>query len=261
MRHQSCSWLTWLARQAFQNRCFLCGNFSPLEICQGCETEAQEATLEQAARCSGCASVLPEFSALTAVESVRCGQCIAHPPLYDATLTLADYSAPYDALALALKFSARLHLAGWFVRKLAHLVRYLDVQPDLIIPVPLSSARLAQRGYNQAWEIARPLARQLGIRASARTVLRTRTTLAQSELPNTRSRQRNVHAAFAMAKTHPARWSKRHNLNVTGLHIAVVDDVMTSGATLNELARQLKQAGAARITNLVALRTPLAAYD
>ncbi|WP_254067747.1 ComF family protein [Burkholderia sp. L27(2015)] len=244
-----------LLRVALQNRCFLCGNMSHLEICRDCELEALEDTLDDAPRCACCALTLAGIED----PSQRCSRCVVEPPAFDATLAFADYSAPYDSLALALKFSARLNLAGWFARKLAQLAHYADVQPDLIIPVPLARSRLAQRGFNQAWEVARVLGRLLDANASATIVTRTRSTLPQSALADVQSRRDNVQDAFSVAR-YQGFFGRKRIRSLDGLHLAVVDDVMTSGATLNALAQQLKQAGAARVTNLVALRTP-AAYS
>ncbi len=238
-------WLMRLARGALQNRCFLCGNMSHLEICRGCELDALETHLDDAPRCSCCAATLAVLPAAAAASTARCAACHNAAPAFDATLAWADYAAPYDSLALALKFAARLSLAHWFARKLAQLADYADLRPELIVPVPLSRRRLAERGYNQAWEIARILARRLDAPASPHGVMRVRETAAQASLADARSRRDNLRGAFAVTQ------------RVAGLHVAVVDDVMTSGATLHTLAHQLKLAGAARVTNLVALRTPL----
>jgi ComF family protein len=175
----------------------------------------------------------------------RCGACIDAPPAFDATFALGDYRAPLDLLARGLKFRARLALGAAFARRLAQeAADALDPaeRPDVLVPVPLSRRRLIERGYNQAWEIARPLARALGIRANATLVRRVVHTAPQSRLDGD-TRRRNVERAFAL--TQPVR----------GLHVGVVDDVMTSGATLDALAHVLKTAGARRVTNFVALRT------
>lgn len=175
----------------------------------------------------------------------RCGACIDAPPAFDATFALGDYRAPLDLLARGLKFRARLALGAAFARRLAQEAEdALDssARPDVLVPVPLSRRRLIERGYNQAWEIARPLARALGTGADATLVRRVVHTAPQSRLDSD-TRRRNVERAFAL--TGPVR----------GLHIGVVDDVMTSGATLDALAHVLKTAGARRVTNFVALRT------
>lgn len=116
-------------------------------------------------------------------------------------------------------------------------------RPDVIAPVPLARRRLIERGYNQAWEIAKPLADALHIRRDATLIRRIIDTAPQSRL-DLDARRENVGRAFAVAKP------------VKGLHVAIVDDVMTSGATLEAVARTLKLAGARRVTCLTALRTP-----
>jgi len=224
------------------NRCALCGNLSQTVLCADCDAEFwNEARL----RCTVCAMPLAG-TRRAAASRYRCDDCIDTPPWFDATLTLADYRAPLDLLARDLKFRARPTLGREFAWRLARVV--VDAQqraglPDVVAPVPLSRQRLIERGYNQAWQIARPLARTLRVRADATLVRRTAHTPAQSRLARD-ARRRNVAHAFAVTKP------------VRGLHVAVVDDVMTSGATLDALAHTLKRAGAARVTNLVALRTP-----
>lgn len=149
------------------------------------------------------------------------------------------YEFPCDRLVQALKYRARLALAPFFGGKLA-LLPLLAV--DLVVPMPLHPGRLAQRGFNQSVEIARSLAKH--VRLAPRGIRRIKDTTAQTELPY-EERARNVRGAFAC------------DLDLTGQSIAVVDDVMTTGATLNELARVLKRAGAARIENLVVARAVL----
>jgi len=176
----------------------------------------------------------------------RCDDCVDAPPWFDATLTLADYRAPLDILARDLKFHARFAFGDEFASRLARAV--VDAcepgdLPDVVAPVPLSRGRQIERGYNQAWQIARPLARALDVSADATLLRRLAHTSPQSRLDR-EGRRRNVARAFVVTKP------------VRGLHVAIVDDVMTSGATLDALARTLKTAGARRVTNLVALRTP-----
>ena len=172
---------------------------------------------------------------------------MAEPPPFDASFALADYRAPLDTLAVGLKFRARLRLARDFAHRLARLAEdtWHDAseRPDVIAPVPLAGRRLVERGYNQAWQIARPLARALAVRSDATLLERTLDTAPQSRL-DLDARRRNVGRAFRVVRA------------VRGLHVGIVDDVMTSGATLDALAHALKAAGARRVTNFVALRTP-----
>lgn len=201
-------------------------------------------------RCTVCAVPLSQAFRRTeqsdAAARYRCGACTQSPPAFDATLALADYRAPLDLLALGLKFRARLALGDEFARRLALAAHdTFDAQgmPDLVVPVPLSRERMIERGYNQAWQIAQPLARRLHARADATLVRRVLHTAPQSKLDRD-TRRRNVGRAFALTRA------------LHGAHVGVVDDVMTSGATLDALAHTLKAAGARRVTNFVALRTP-----
>jgi ComF family protein len=164
--------------------------------------------------------------------------------LRDATIALADYHAPLDTLALDLKFHARLATADEFARQLQAAFESTDAAaPDVVAPVPLSPRRLRTRGYNQAWSIGKPLARRLGSLADATLIERTRDTAPQAKL-DLDTRRRNVGNAFRVLR------------DIRGQHVAIVDDVLTSGATLDALAFTLKAAGARRVTNFVALRTP-----
>jgi ComF family protein len=213
-------------------------------LCNACdETYWNETRL----RCPRCALPVAPQRVRACAPRAPCEYCAANQPAFDATIALADYAPPLDQLAIDLKFHARLALARDFALRLANaaetVVDRIDGCPDLIVPVPLSRKRLASRGYNQAWQIARPLAGALGTRAAADVVSRRRDTLPQADL-DASERRTNVASAFALEGT------------VAALHVGIVDDVMTSGATLDALARLLKTAGASRVTNFVVLRTP-----
>jgi ComF family protein len=176
-----------------------------------------------------------------------CGTCLRDPPAFDATVAAVDYAIPLDQLVLQLKFGARLALAPWFARQIrdAVLARPALLLPDLLCPVPLGPGRLVERGFNQALEIARPLAAALGVACHPALAQRTLDTQAQSGVtPDARAR--NVRGAFAVIDPDL----------VEGRHVGLVDDVMTSGHTLGELAATFKRFGAARVTNFVFARTP-----
>jgi ComF family protein len=176
-----------------------------------------------------------------------CGACLFLPPAFDATIAAVDYAAPLDHLVLQLKFSARLPLAPWFAQMLrdAVLARPGLPLPDLLCPVPLGASRLVERGFNQALEIARPLAAALGVSLHPTLAVRQLETRAQSGV-SPYERAENIRGAFGVED--PGL--------VAGRHIGLVDDVMTSGHTLDELAATFKRFGAARVTNLVFARTP-----
>ena len=233
---------------ALPSQCALCGNLSQKVLCTGCDEQYWNQTRT---RCPVCALPLPVPVMASAVSAgvkngahLPCRRCIAEPPHFDATIALADYHAPLDTLALDLKFHARLATADEFARQLQAAFEDTNaVAPDIVAPVPLSPRRLRTRGYNQAWSIGKPLARRLGSLADAMLIERTRDTAPQAKL-DLDTRRKNVGNAFTVLR------------DIRGQHVAIVDDVMTSGATLDALAFTLKAASARRVTNFVALRTP-----
>ena len=177
-----------------------------------------------------------------------CGTCLAAPPVFDASIACVDYLAPWDRLVTAFKFHAALDLGPVFATPIANAAVAAGApRPDLLLPVPLAAARLRERGYNQAWELARRTGQQLGIPTEPSMLLRIRDTSHQLSLPPA-ARAGNVHGAFAVE---PARRKE-----VSGRSIAVVDDVMTTGSTAAAIASALKQAGAAHVSIWVYARTP-----
>lgn len=189
-----------------------------------------------------------------ALQALVCGTCLSEPPAFDATIAACDYAAPADHLVQNLKFHAQLALALAFSQRISHAWKQqqhdsaITQLPALMTAVPLSRARLAARGFNQALEIAKPLACDLGISLVPQLCLRTRDTQAQAEL-SMAQRQVNMRGAFVVAPEIKASVRQRH--------VFVVDDVITTGHTLNALAMCLKRYGAARVTNLVFARTPI----
>ena len=218
-----------LASTFFGGSCFVCRGGSRELLCAACAAELPRLP----AGCPRCALPSPQ--------GALCGRCLAEPPHYDATVALFAYDFPADALVHALKFRGELALGRLLGELLAGAVTQLEV--DHVVPVPLAPARLRARGYNQAVEIARRLAPS---RLQLDLCTRSRDTPAQMDLP-WGERKRNVRGAFACARP------------LDGAAVAVVDDVMTTGATLDEVARTLKRAGAARVTNWVVARTLLPA--
>ncbi len=198
------------------------------------------------ALCPACLDSLPRLTgvrcpvcALPTPDSQVCGACLKHPPHFDATSAVFRYEFPVDRLVQALKYAHRLAVTDFLGRMLA-----LDAPaqpPDLVVPVPLSTARLAQRGFNQALEIARPLARAFGASVETRGVHRSRDTPPQAGLP-WKERAKNVRHAFECG------------IDLSGKTVLLVDDVMTTGTTLDELARILKAHGAARVETRVLAR-------
>jgi ComF family protein len=178
-----------------------------------------------------------------------CGECIAAPPPYDAALARVDYAYPRDRLIPAFKFHAALDLAPVFAEAIVEACagRAGDSGEPLILPVPLADARLRERGFNQAWELARRVAPRLGGRAEPQLLLRVRDTPHQLALPPA-ERAGNVRGVFAV--------EPRRRGEIAGRTVALVDDVMTTGSTAAEIARTLRQAGAARVEIWVVARTP-----
>jgi ComF family protein len=220
--------------------CALCGVEGRQGICPACSAQFYNGNSKRCGRCA-----LP-FHAQES-DSVICGACFRQPPGFDATIAATDYAPPTDQLVLALKFGAQLAYAALFGEMLHSALRQRQIElPQLLIAVPLGPQRLAERGFNQALEIAKPLAHLLQIPLDKRLVLRTRDTAAQALLPP-EERRNNMRRAFTVSSQSIDR--------LRGCHIGVVDDVMTTGETLNELASTLKRFGARRITNLVFART------
>ncbi|MDR3480818.1 MAG: ComF family protein [Burkholderiaceae bacterium] len=224
--------------------CALCGMSGEHAICNACRARYFQ---RRAQSCCQCAMPL----AIDSPVALRCGACLHQPPAFDATFAAVDYEAPVDQLVLALKFGSRLALAPTFARLMRDSLLLAAPQPALpgiLLPVPLGAARLSQRGFNQALEIARPLSRALGIKLEPRLALRLRDTSAQATL-HPEQRRKNIRNAFMISHEYVDR--------LHGQHVGVVDDVMTTGETLNELAATLKRFGAARVTNFVFARTLL----
>jgi ComF family protein len=168
-----------------------------------------------------------------------CGACLDRPPRFDRVEAAFAYQFPVSALIHAFKYGRKLALA----RVLAELMApHVASDVDAIVPMPLARGRLAERGYNQALEIARRVASLTGVTLLPDACSKVADTPAQASLP-WKARARNVRGVFVC---HAA---------VEGQRIAVVDDVLTTGATMNELARVLRKAGAAEVRGWVVART------
>jgi ComF family protein len=196
--------------------------------------------------CGPCLADLPRLPdphcpvcALPTPQGEVCGECLRHTPHFDATHAAHAYAFPIDQLVQALKYGHQLALTGLFARLMQ---TGSAIEADLMIPLPLSPARLRERGFNQAVEIARPLARITGLPLVLTGATRVHDTAAQASLP-WKERRANVRYAFECS------------LDLSGKSVIVVDDVMTTGATLDEFARTLKLHGAARVTNWILART------
>lgn len=186
--------------------------------------------------CPGCARPLDSGG------GHLCGSCAQAPPAFDAGWSAFRYAAPIDRAVHGLKYHAGFRGGRWLGREMAlELARRSQPLPQLLIPVPLHAGRLRRRGYNQALELARALGDTLSIEVAARTARRLRATEDQIG-KSAAERRRNVKDAFAV------------DGRLDGRHIALVDDVMTTGSTLAELARVCRKAGAVRIEVWTAAR-------
>ncbi|MFY1665444.1 ComF family protein [Pseudomonas sp. Pseu.R1] len=220
--------------------CLLCDEQtdSILPICTACESELPW-LIDQ---CERCALPLP-------ISGLTCAQCTRQPPAFDKVIVPWLYDFPVDALVTRFK-----HQGKWpFGRLLAELLsqtlqhRFDEgfERPDALIPVPLANKRLRQRGYNQAAMIANWLASALKLPVNEQLIKRTKDTPAQQGL-NAKARKRNLREAFVlMAPEH-----------VIGKHIALIDDVLTTGSTADTIARLLIRAGASRVDVYCLARTP-----
>ncbi|MGC2457839.1 MAG: ComF family protein [Gallionellaceae bacterium] len=209
--------------------CLLCGSFN-----------------RHGAWCAACDSTLPYLNvpgcpicALPTPDGSTCGRCLKRKPQFDRTVAVFAYTFPMDKLVQALKYGERLTL----VNSLADsFVQRIVKRPDYVIPMPLHPSRLKQRGFNQSLELARRIANNLAIPMLSDACRRVRDTPPQSSL-GWKERDRNVRRAFDCG------W------DLSGKHIAVVDDVMTSGASLNEAAHVLRKAGAVEVSAWIVART------
>ena len=176
-----------------------------------------------------------------------CGVCIRTPPLFERAVTAFDYAFPWDHAIAAFKFRGELQWSAPLAQALANAARDEHDAVDLVTAVPLADSRLRERGYNQAWEIARRTAKLLGLPARHDLLHRLRDTPQQMQL-NRRQRDANLSGAFMPGEADARR-------AVQGRCIALVDDVMTTGTTANEAARALLEAGARAVHLWVLART------
>ncbi len=228
-------WRAALAR-ALPSQCALCHAWPAERVCQSCRQRFARPQL----RCVRCAAVLARAQA-------DCRSCGDEAPPLDACCAAVDYGYPWSELLARFKFEGDI---GW-AAPLARLwegdarVEELLACAQLVLPIPLAAARLRTRGYNQALLLARALRPPAPVRSDV--LLRVRATVAQSSLARER-RAANLRGAFAVAE--PARPGLR------GRRVLLVDDVMTTGATLHTAARTLRAAGASWVGALVLARTP-----
>jgi ComF family protein len=211
--------------------CVLCGQMSRNGLwCAACDAGLPYLDMPH---CPACA--LPVLS------GELCGHCLRHPPLFSHTVAAFGYAFPLDKLIQTMKYGEQLPLAHAFAARLAQRIPR-DNLPDCVIPMPLHPAKLRERGYNQSQLLAAPIARSLDLELLPAACRRVRDTAPQSGLP-WKARKKNMRNAF------------RCELDLTGKRIALVDDVLTTGASLNALAEAVRQRGAIDIEAWVVART------
>jgi len=229
--------LAGLRRWFFPQDCLVCGGAADAisEICEPCRDGLPRMT----DACARCAAPLPGGG----MHTRTCGRCLTRPPHFDRARALYRYEAPIDRLVQGFKYRRRLDWGRVLGEALAEHLCATGECADAIVPVPLHRRRLRERGYNQSLELARPIGRRLEIPVLVRAVRRARPTPAQAGLSRD-ARRRNVRDAFNVVQP----------LRVADKHLAIVDDVMTSGHTVDALARALKRAGAAEVSVWVLAR-------
>jgi len=226
-------------RQQAGGRCVVCRGWCQGGLCVHCDARFALAR----DRCSGCA--LPLSVGTQAAGEWRCVRCKLAPPPWSRVVAGVDYGYPWDRLLADLKFHQRLEPADALLQPL--LARLQDACGVRVVAVPLARERLRERGYNQSWELARRVARALGLEARADALFRVRDTGHQLGLHRA-ARGTNLQGAFVVTPRH-ASW-------VRGARIALVDDVLTTGATAQAATRTLIAAGALDVQVWVVARTP-----
>lgn len=218
-----------LISAVYPPRCVLCSSpgFNDMDICEVCYGGLPWIR----SACIQCAIPLVNHSGY----ELKCGQCLKKPPTFDHSLSLFSYDKDAIKLIQQLKFNEKLAYSRLLGSMLADAIDNKNIKlPDCILPVPLYKKRLRQRGFNQSTELARPIARKFNIPLDVQSVKRARETQTQVGLDR-RQRRKNIRAAFEIVEPLCAQ------------HIAVVDDVVTTTSTVNELACTLKRAGVKRV--------------
>lgn len=218
----------------FPQPCILCNapSGNELGLCQACLSDLP---FHQGEYCPQCG--------LPSTNNFMCGACIASPPDFDATKSIFHYEYPIGQLVQHYKYGQQLHLGNLFAKLLQHKLSAHKL-PDLIIPMPLHPKRLTERGFNQSLEVAKILGKALNIPVDYTTCLRTKYSPPQARLP-LKQRATNIKGAFVCTKS------------LTGLRVALIDDVMTTGASLNALAKAVKTKDASHVECWVIARTLL----
>ena len=217
----------WLLPQS----CFLCGDTSTKPVCMACLADLPY----QVSACRRCGKDLKEIGV--------CSQCQKKPPPYTHVQAIFSYIYPLNKLIPAAKYNQNLAVLNLLGNLMAqHLT--IEPCPDVLIPIPLHPKRLRQRGYNQSLELAKCITRHTGIMVNYTSCRRIKNTPPQASLKDATQRQANIQGAFQVLWTKP-NWQ----------HIVLIDDVMTTGGTVQELTNEFLKAGIQRIDVWCCART------
>lgn len=236
-----------LASIVFPAPCRICGQIldtgNPVPFCHACVGSLLEKMREPL--CSRCGRPIVSAAAAEAISAPLCHFCRGYKYEFDLARSYGVYTYKMARAILLLKYASMSPLGSWFARRLADVAasepRLLET--DIVVPVPLDQGRMRERGYNQAELIAKPLARLLNIPFKSCLLVRTRPRPNQLRLTR-RERWETVRGAYATHRT----------AQVDKLRVLLLDDVFTTGATLDACSKALKGAGAARVVGLTVAR-------
>ena len=178
--------------------------------------------------CKQCATPLPEW------HFPQCAQCREHPPFIDAVFAPYQFEAPLRTLLHDFKYREKLHLSLFLAEQMQHTPPIFEPNHTCLIPIPLHQKRLQTRGFNQAAVLAKQLAKQLELPYCPQFIQKIKNTLPQAEL-EAKKRKKNIKNAFLVKKIHYP-------------HVILIDDLITTGSTANELAHQLKSNGTQQVS-------------
>ena len=223
--------------------CHVCATWQREAVCRACRIRFRPV----GHRCRCCAATLTGLDAI-------CGACVLRPPAFDHTLSALDYAYPWDGLVTRFKFGGACELAVPLAQRMAEALQAAAVQPGFVapavlLPVPLSDRRQRERGYNQAWEMVRRVGPAMGVPVQPRWVERVIDTPHQTGLARV-DRLHNLSGAFAVTLA-----GRVGLAGMAGRSVAILDDVMTTGATLDALAATLRRAGVTHVQAWVLART------
>ena len=223
-----------LIKRLFPQTCIFCesSNTQDISVCNAC---LGDLPFHKMAHCPQCA--------LPCESNLICGHCITSPPDFDKTIAIFRYEYPISQLIQHYKYAHQLNLSGLFSGLLLDKITNLT-KPDLIIPMPLHPKRLSERGFNQSLEIAKLISNALATPVNYQACIRNQYAPPQASLP-LKQRARNMQGAFEC------------NQSLDGLRVALIDDVMTTGASMNALAKAIKAKGASHVECWVIARTLL----